>query len=38
MDQRTKDLVEGRGPIRGILAYITARPDNERVTVFDWVV
>ncbi len=35
MDQHTKDLVEGRGVIGGIWAFITARPDNERVTVID---
>ncbi len=38
MDQRTRELVEGRGVIGGILAFIAARPDNERVTVVDRVV
>ena len=38
MDQHTKELVEGRGVIGGIRAFITARPDNERVTVVDRVV
>ena len=38
MDQHTRELVEGRGVIGGILAFIAARPDNERVTVVDRVV
>ena len=38
MDQHTKELVQGRGVIGGIWAFIAARPDNERVTVIDRVV
>jgi len=35
MDPLTKERVTGKGPISGTWAYITGRPDNKRVTVFD---
>jgi len=38
MDSRTKALVQSRGPLGGVWAYITAKPDSPRLTIFDRVV
>lgn len=38
MDRNTLKLVESSGPIRGVWAYLFARPDNDRVTWVDRVV
>jgi len=38
MDARTKALIAGKGVLAGILSYVAARPDNERVTLFDRIV
>ena len=35
MDADTRKRVEGKGVLGGIWAYITARPDSERVTILD---
>ncbi len=38
MDQRTRELVQSKGVIGGIAAYITAPPEGERYTPLDRVV
>jgi len=38
MDARTKALIADKGVLAGIWIYVTARPDNERVTLFDRIV
>ena len=35
MDDRAKALVESRGPVRGVWAYVLAGPDSPRVTFYD---
>ncbi len=38
MGSRTKALVDAKGPIRGIWAYVSTGPDSPRVTIYDRVV
>ncbi len=35
MDERTRRLIEDRGVLRGLAAYVTAPPDNDRTTFLD---
>ncbi len=38
MDRKTKELIESKGLFGGIWAYVTAPPDNERITAADRIV